>query len=175
MKALEAAALANDLRTLATDASTEFYAIGNPLETLQADATLEPIIEREGECGYVVDWYEVSTESYGYVVGDCVDGSDVVDCAAPHDYEVYLVTSHPASADEPFPGNTALSDYGDQTCTAAYEGYVGVPFADSDYTYIWLGPDAELWDAGDREFVCGVSNVSDEKLTGSVKESAILS
>ena len=108
VKAVNVASLANDLRTLATDASTEFYVIGNPLETLQADATLEPIIDREGECGYVVDWYEVSTESYGYVVGDCVDGSDVVDCAAPHDYEVYLVTSHPASADEPFPGNTAL-------------------------------------------------------------------
>ena len=106
------------------------------------------------------------------VVGDCVDGSDVVDCAAPHDFEVYLVTSHPAAADEPFPGNSTLTDYGDQTCSPPFEGYVGVPLADSDYTYLWLAPDAEYWEAGDREVVCGVTNVADEKLTGSLKGSA---
>ena len=172
VKAANAASLANDLRALATEASTEFYAIGNPLETLQADATLEPIIDSEGECGAVVDSYAVNTDSFGFVVGDCIDGFDVVDCAGPHDYEVYLVTSHPASADEPFPGNSALTDYGDQTCTPAYEAYVGVPLADSDHTYLWLAPDAELWEAGDREVVCGVSNVSEVKLTGSLKGSS---
>ena len=61
VKAVKAASLASDLRALATDTSTEFHAIGNPLETLQADATLEPIIESEGECGSVVDSYAVNT------------------------------------------------------------------------------------------------------------------
>ena len=172
VKAVKAEAVASDLRALATEAATEFDSIGNPLETLRADATLEPIVEGEGQCGLVVDSYTPTTESYGYVVGDCVDGSDVVDCAVPHDFEVYLVTSHPAAADEPFPGNSTLTDYGDQTCSPPFEDYVGVPLAESEYTYLWLAPDAEFWEAGDREVVCGVTNVADEKLTGSLQGSA---
>ena len=170
LKTVNATTLANDLRGLDTQATDEFFAIGHPLETLQADAMLQPIIDSEGECGAVIDAYSTNTESLGYLVEDCVDGHDVVDCSGPHDFEVYLVTDHPASPGEPYPGNKALSDYGDQTCAGtAYESYMGVPLEKSEYTYVWLSPDAELWAAGDREIICGVSNVSDDKLTGSVK------
>ena len=170
LKTVNATTLTNELRGLNTQAGDEFFAIGDPLETLQADATLQPIIDSEGECGSVIDAYSASPESFGYLVEDCVDGYDVVDCSQPHDFEVYLVTDHPASPAEPYPGNRAVSGYGDQTSAGtAYESYMGVPLEESKYTYIWLSPDAQLWEAGDREIICGVSNVSDDKLTGSVK------
>jgi Septum formation len=166
IKVTDAASVEEAIETIADDAYDEFLVIGSPLETLQADETLQPIIDGEGECSYVIDAYTASTESYGYAPGNCVDGYEVVDCAEAHEYEVYLVAQHPAPEGEAFPGNKAVNAYADEQCTAAYEGYMGIPLLDSTYTYIWLSPDAELWEAGDREFVCGVANVSDDKITG---------
>ena len=60
LKTVNATTLANDLRGLNTQATDEFFAIGHPLETLQADAMLQPIIDSEGECGAVIDAYSTN-------------------------------------------------------------------------------------------------------------------
>jgi hypothetical protein len=161
------------LTTLDGDTSDKFNTVGMPLEGLQSDATLKPIIDSEPSCAAVVEAYKVSVEPTGFQVGDCVNFTTfaTVACTEPHDAEVYVVTSYPADASAPYPGNDVVHTYVDKTCTDAFAPYVGIALDQSKYTYTVIAPDGKTWPQGDREIVCAVSNVSDAQLTGSVRGS----
>lgn len=111
--------------------------------------------------------------------GDCFDdppsfGSvtsvDVVDCAEPHDNEVYHVESYPGTGD--FPGDEVIRDAAVDACLAAFEGFVGVPYEVSRYDIFALWPSEDSWESTDRDIVCAVYDVDGEKLTGSVRDTA---
>lgn len=99
-------------------------------------------------------------ESDGFVV----TGTTTVDCAEPHDAEVYLKGTFPESS---FPGDTYLAEEADVTCLGAFEGYVGTPYADSIYYYDWLVPTEDAWDDGDRELLCTIVSGDGSRLVGS--------
>lgn len=79
------------------------------------------------------NWFELS-------VGDCVTEipsidvgavtTTVVDCAAPHQAEVYLLA--------PLAVNTAVADVANEKCTAGFVTYTGHAVTDSPYTVTYL-------------------------------------
>lgn len=93
-------------------------------------------------------------------VGDCFDDpsvteqvSDVplVDCAEPHHNEVFEVFE---LADGDHPGVDAVEAAAGEGCLAAFEPFVGAPYATSELYLGWLSPTEDSWDGGDREVVC---------------------
>ena len=103
-------------------------------------------------------------------VGACLNKHprQVVDCAEPHDLEVFYTGLLP---DEPWPGQDTVNDDADDRCYTEYEDYVGISYEDSDYDYSFYLPDEQEWAAGKRTVVCVVTPFPGEDLTGSVKGS----
>ncbi len=112
--------------------------------------------------------------------GDCFDDPDnsgtevidvpIVDCADPHDNEVYATLD--VSGDS-YPGQNEVGNQADTGCLAGFEPFVGAPFETSELDYGWLTPTQESWDSGDREIVCFVYRVDLVKLTGTMEDSGI--
>ena len=153
--------------------SMQVQSIGDPLSTLNEDPTLAAAIQVDAGCATVLDFYSSATNS-GLQAGDCVTADEQkVDCNKPHDGEVTQVTSYPAAATAPYPGNDALNAFADQTCAAAFTQYVGVPSEQTTRNYAYFDPSPGAdWNGGDREIVCEVTNPDSTPLTGSVKGQA---
>ena len=96
-------------------------------------------------------------------VGDCLDDVDVtgevtavpiVDCAEPHDSEVFARTLVTGST---FPGDAELEAELTAFCQGeVYTAFVGVPYADSIYYTGGYSPTAACWASGDRELLCTI-------------------
>jgi Septum formation len=100
--------------------------------------------------------------------GDAVGSVLVVDCAEPHVYEVFGLIGHEAANGEPYPGDTAILEYGDEACRAPFGDYVGHDYETSVYWITTVTPSEETWDEGDREIVCALRlGEEGEESTGS--------
>jgi hypothetical protein len=95
-------------------------------------------------------------------VGDCLDqseleGSEVTqvetkECTEPHDAEVFASVGH---ADGDYPGRAAIEEFAEKECSARFEEFVGVPYAESEIYFSTLSPTEEGWDqADDRTSLC---------------------
>lgn len=112
--------------------------------------------------------------------GDCFDDPDgeetevtdvpIVDCADPHDNEVYQILDVEGDS---YPGQNAVGSQADAECLAGFEPFVGATYEDSELDYGWLTPTQESWDSGDREIVCFVYRVDLAKLTGTMEGSGV--
>jgi hypothetical protein len=114
------------------------------------------------------------------VVGDCFDEVDEsdgepvddvpqVDCAAPHDYEIY--DSFDLEGDE-YPGHDEANATADEGCLAAFEPFIGLDYDSSAYDFSHLVPTAESWrSGGDREVLCLVFDPAG-KTSGSLQGAA---
>ncbi len=106
-------------------------------------------------------------------VGQCFDDPDsfdevanvdIVDCAEPHDNEVYHVFD---LADGDYPGLAAVEADAGDGCLAQFEPFVGRDYASSQLDVRYLYPTPETWDEGDREIVCSLFDLSGDPMTGS--------
>ena len=95
-----------------------------------------------------------------YSVGDCfmeptADMGHVqfVDCATPHDYEVYADFEVPDTADGSYPGDDRMSIAADSGCRDAYADFTGVPWEDSEFDYAFIAPDDGTWSGSDDRLV----------------------
>ena len=115
-----------------------------------------------------------------FTVGECVNFEQeltavesevgdlpIVSCDGAHDGEVYLIHE---LEDGDLPAT--LADDVAPLCTEAFEGYVGVPYAESSLDFTAIDPSADTWKAGDREVICIVVPV-DGELSASVKGSGL--
>jgi hypothetical protein len=86
-------------------------------------------------------------------IGECY-GADltVLDCATPHDYEVYA--QQPVAEAATYPGEDAVYQSADEACLAAFPAFAGIGFDQTTLGYSFLGPTAETWDEGDRQISC---------------------
>ena len=101
-------------------------------------------------------------------VGSCLDASgEPVDCAAPHDSELYALPELPEGA---WPGQDAVNASAEQACLDEFAGYVGVPHDQSALEFGFLTPDEAAWAAGDRQVWCVVGDPAGQ-LTGTVRGS----
>jgi len=112
--------------------------------------------------------------------GDCFDDPSgeetqvtdvpIVDCADPHDNEVYKIVEITGDV---YPGSEAIGSRADDECVLAFDAWVGEPYETSELDFGWLTPTSESWDAGDREIVCFVYRVDLAKMTGTMEGSGI--
>lgn len=96
---------------------------------------------------------------YGLRAGDCLVDFDggatdygLVDCAAPHDAEVFA--DLPIEGDA-YPGEAELDRRADELCFGRpFEEFVGVAYEDSTILALRSRPTAESWALGDRTIRC---------------------
>ncbi len=106
-------------------------------------------------------------------VGECFDDSGViVDCADPHDNEVYAIFSHEGGAADQYPGDEAMAAFAEDGCIAEFATYVGIDHDSSRYQGHFARPSADTWADGDREVVCFLYDADFAKLTGSAQGTA---
>ncbi|WP_028647516.1 septum formation family protein [Nocardiopsis sp. CNT312] len=114
-------------------------------------------------------------------VGDCFTEEEVfdssaqqevtdvplVDCAEPHDSEVFL--NHDVAGGA-FPGDEALQTEAEEACLGqAFTDFVGVPYVDSEIYAGWLVPTQQSWEnLDDRRITCYLL-VLDETVTGTLQ------
>jgi len=120
---------------------------------------------------------EGELDVFALKVGDCfsTDATDEVSdvggtpCSEPHDSEVFALADFDADSSAEWPGQEAIDTFSDESCTAEFEGFIGLPYAESKYYISYLQPTEESWANGDREVVCLVVGEDGEKITGTLK------
>jgi hypothetical protein len=121
----------------------------------------------------------VMTSVFDLVTGNCFGTSEgplstvlVVDCGQPHVYEVFALVTHEGDESAAYPGDDAMSEYGDTACQVPFESYVGRDYATSAYWITTISPSVDTWAQGDREIVCTLRMGSDgEVVSGSAQGS----
>ena len=108
-------------------------------------------------------------------VGQCTDAIQsqrvpsftVVDCSDPHAWEVATIV--PASG-EVYPGEAALRQLADSSCTSALSDYVGIDPVNTAFGVTFLAPSAAHWaDPASRKVACLVGDAAGG-ITGSLKD-----
>jgi dipeptidyl aminopeptidase/acylaminoacyl peptidase len=104
-------------------------------------------------------------------VGDCFDsGNKPIDCAKPHESELFAVVQYPSRSDMRYVQDT-VAEYGETACAgSAFEDYVGRASSGSRYKAAPSSPDKRDWEQGYREIYCYLS-IPDEQITGSARGS----
>ena len=111
------------------------------------------------------------TAALGSEVGGEVSSLPAVPCADPHDNEVYAIFDVSFDA---FPGDEAMGEAAFAQCLERFEGFVGSTYEESVLDITALYPSDRSWSVqNDREVVCAVYDMNLNKLTGSVKDTAI--
>ena len=136
--------------------------------TAPTDAPSVPSPPPEGE----------ETSVFDLAAGDCFDGvqEDIVevvsriDCAAPHEYELYAIVNHPGGSDDPYPGNADMSTFAQEECVATFNAFVGADYETSELFIYNLQPTESTWALGDREVLCALYE-PDTMLTGTMEGS----
>jgi hypothetical protein len=101
--------------------------------------------------------------------GDNTVAYDVVNCAQPHDAELFSKFNYPqASA---WPGYEAIGSLQQTRCQADFKDYVGVAWDQSSYTIDHNSPTESTWASGDRQIQCVLADAGAGKLIGSARDS----
>lgn len=98
-------------------------------------------------------------------VGDFVWGLPVVDCAEPHDSEIYEIVELPAGD---YPGDEEVFRLSDELCLDAFEPYVGLPYEESELYFLFYAPDKRSWGIDDRAVLCTLYD-PDGQMEGSAR------
>ncbi|MBT8212387.1 MAG: septum formation family protein, partial [Acidimicrobiia bacterium] len=86
-------------------------------------------------------------------------------CSQPHDNEIYVI----GTASGSYPGEIELNELADDFCLAEFEGFIGLSWGDSIYDFIWIVPDADEWETGERDVLCAAYDLDLAKLTGTLE------
>lgn len=128
------------------------------------------------ENGNVVEGGDIGVFSLN--VGDCfldlpvgdVSSITATPCAEDHGYEIY----HLFDVDLPDFDSTAVETQGGEGCLAAFDGYMGVSYADSFYDFTFLQPTSQSWEQDDREIVCFATPYNGGTTKGTAKDAGLL-
>jgi hypothetical protein len=106
-----------------------------------------------------------------FAAGTAIDLSSVrvVDCAGPHQHEVYAIVDQSADPGAPYPGDDVLAAFADDRCLAAFTPYTGIDYRASRYDIANARPDKAAWDRGERRVICALHDVDFAELNGSAK------
>jgi hypothetical protein len=140
--------------------------IGLAAIALSGCSLLSNVLDSGSSGGGTVEGEGDQTDIFSIEVGDClndaaadsdaVNSVPTVDCAEPHDSEVYDSVQLP---DGDFPGDQAVTDQGFDACEAPFGTFVGVAYADSTLDYSIYSPTEDGWANGDREVLCIVFDI----------------
>lgn len=125
------------------------------------------------ETGAIVDAGTI--DAFQIRVGDCFDDTGMGDgeisslpgvpCADPHDNEAYAVFNIKSAS---FPGDDEVSEIAYDSCMERFDRFVGKDYQSSSLDMFPIYPTAESWAQDDREVICAVYDMNEEKLQGSV-------
>lgn len=135
-------------------------------------------------CGTINTLITGEDDVFTLAVGDCFDADSqidgpteietvpTVDCAEPHDYEVYSAV---IMDDDEYPGEEQTIAEADEQCTSLFEGFIGVPYDEAlAYAVSYFYPTSPSWNLGDREILCLVYGIDEtgvlEKVTGTLRD-----
>jgi hypothetical protein len=93
-----------------------------------------------------------------------------VPCSEPHDNEAY------ASFDlslPSYPEADGMYEMAFEACVERFETFVGRDYQSSTLDIYTLYPTADGWAQNDREVVCAVFDMEEDKLVGSVRGTGI--
>jgi hypothetical protein len=77
---------------------------------------------------------------------------EVVDCAVPHDNEVFAVWVPPIGD---YPGEAGFEAIAEEVCDPAFVAFFGIDWHDAGgLDYFWLYPEEEAWAAGSYGMAC---------------------
>lgn len=79
----------------------------------------------------------------------------IVDCAQPHEFEVYHETR---LGHIQYPGDDSIFAMADSACYVKFTSFVGRPYSASDLDYTFWAPDEITWAEGDRLIQCVVTD-----------------
>jgi hypothetical protein len=123
---------------------------------------------------------EGTIDAFNMRVGDCFDDSSVVGdevtdlpgvpCSQPHDYETYAVFDVSMTS---YTSDESMSALAYESCLERFDSFVGTDYDSSVLEITTLYPTLESWRQDDREIVCALYDMSEEKLVGSTKGRAI--
>jgi hypothetical protein len=157
------------------------------MPNLQSFLKLAPI------AAIVVGWNVAERNAYGEIteagsldafqlqVGDCYNDQSTyetevtrvpgVPCYEPHDNEVYATFDLSMSE---YPGEDRVWELAEEGCLERFEPFVGKAYEDSTLDFMTLVPSEGSWkERDDREVICAVYHMELERLTGSVRNSAM--
>jgi|SRR5262245_31972837 len=123
---------------------------------------------------------ELTNIAFPFLVGDCFDDSahgqpeagelTRIDCASPHDGEVYALPALPGEPGATYPGDDEVTSQGDRLCLDAFAPYVGIEYQDSKWDYFYFVPVEQTWnDFDDRQVVCYLVHPGLDKIEGSLR------
>lgn len=93
-------------------------------------------------------------------------------CNEEHDYEVFLVTDHPAEDGVAVPTDPEYEAFAVSQCSPAFESYTGLD-EDTEEVISWAFyvPDDEGWRDGNRKLICYLGRIDGARLSSSLKGS----
>lgn len=115
------------------------------------------------------------SDVFSLEVGDCIATSTgesevtevpVVECAEPHEVEVYADFEIDGTD---YPGEDAIFAQADQGCYDAYAPFVGIAYEESKYDFSYYYPTEGSWAQGDHLISCLILDPAGAELTGSLK------
>ena len=117
-----------------------------------------------------------SVDVFQIKVGDCFDNVTAeeistlpgVPCSEPHDNEAYASFNVSLPS---YPEGDGMYELAFDSCIDRFESFVGRDYPSSSLDIYALYPTAEGWAQDDREVVCAVFDMEENKLVGSVQGS----
>ncbi len=128
--------------------------------------------------GMIVDGGTI--DAFQMRVGDCFDDNSAgngeisslpgVPCSDPHDNETFAVFS---IKQDNFPAGEEMDEIAYGGCMAQFEPFVGRDYESSSLEIFPIYPTADSWAQDDREVICALYDMEENKLQSSVKGLAL--
>ena len=123
---------------------------------------------------------EGNVDAFQVRVGDCFDDSSTysdeisnlpgVPCSKPHDNEAYAVFDLTFAS---YPDGDSMGELAQESCLQRFDSFVGRDFESSSLEIFAIYPTTESWAQEDREVICAIYDMEENKLVGSVKGRAL--
>jgi hypothetical protein len=95
-----------------------------------------------------------------------------VECASPHDGEVFALVTLPGEPGGSYPGGDEVLRLSDELCLAQFASYVGIDYLDSLWEVGYYTPTEESWRKyDDRLTICYLGDPDFNKVEGSKRDS----
>jgi hypothetical protein len=151
-----------------TDGTTEDETDESAIPEWSGDP-LNPFDLRSGQCFNEVSWIDEVQERR-------INITAAIDCAQPHDKEVYFEAEFPAPNGAPFPGDVKMGEWSTEVCYDAFSDFVGEEYELSKYGIDYLQPTKDTFEhpvGRHRRVTCFLYDTGGEQLTSTARGSAV--
>ena len=123
---------------------------------------------------------EGNVDAFHVQVGDCFDDSSSsgeeisslpgVPCSNPHDNEAYAVFDLTVAS---YPDGDSMGELAHESCLQRFDTFVGKDYESSSLEIFAIYPTTASWAQNDREVICAIYDMDENKLVGSAEGRAL--